>query len=455
MSLSGAAERLERSPEFELRAEGGEFFFVHRSGDKVVTDALGAAIWNALPGDKAGIAARVGETLNAPEELISGLAGLAAAAGIARPARLTADRPAERAAEPAAGSVSVVIVAYNSAADIRGCLDSVLAESPPAVEILVVDNASRDGTARIVAEEYGARGVRLIAPGRNLNFAGGVNLGLRRSSGDYVLVLNADTALEAGALGALAARMESVADAAAVVPMMKFFNLRGFINGIGNHIRNYGWGSDNFVGMIDLGQFAPLEEVPAACFGAVLLRRAALRDVGPLDRGYTAYYEDVDWSFRAWFRGWRIVPETRAVIYHKFGASFGAANRRKKRLIVRNRQRLALKLFQGRIRLGFIKRYLKEDLRDFFGSLRRRAPGAGSIAAAYLSLALRLPGILLKRRRVMGRKRPAIREATVIRKNPPCWSALDPRGRPQLSGHAFLTYYRAALLRPGGRSSRI
>lgn len=487
MGLSGAVERLERSPEFELRTEGGELFFVHKSGDEVLTDGLGAAIWESLPGTTDEIAARVRETLNAPGEMIEGFVRLMRAARVARAAigdegAVPAARAAQDIAVPSLGGavgaardfgpgrvgeapgsvraetdknagekggrVSVVIVSYNSEADIRDCLDSVRAQTWPDIDVLVVDNASTDGAARIVAEEYAGHGVRLIALKRNLHFARGVNLGIQKSGGEYILVLNADTALEPDSVARLVEKMEAVPQAAAVAPMMKFFNLRGFVNGIGNHVRNHGWGSDNFIGAIDIGQFARLEDVPSACFGAVMLRREALREIGLLDRGYTAYYEDVDWSFRAWFRGWKIVPETRAVVYHKFGASFGGTNGKKMRLVIRNRQRLVLKLFQGQIMLGFFKRYLKEDARGFASALRsgpRNWAMVWGYKLAYASLALSLPGILFKRALVMRNKQTGFREAHVIQKNPVCWTYLDPRGLPQLNAHTYLTYYQREL----------
>ena len=143
--------------------------------------------------------------------------------------------------------------------------------------------------------------------------------------------------------------------------MMKFRRLPGFINGLGNHIRRRGWGSDNFIGVVDVGQFAGLNEVPSACFGAALLDRAAVDEVGLLDERYTAFYEDVDWSFRAWMKGWRIVPEAGATVYHEFGASY--PSRQKLCFVVRNRLRLVLKLFRGRWLLSFVKSYVIEDAR--------------------------------------------------------------------------------------------
>jgi GT2 family glycosyltransferase len=230
----------------------------------------------------------------------------------------------------------------------------------------------------------------------------------------------------------------------AVVPMMKFFNLRGFVNGIGNQIWNHGWGTDNFIGHVDVGQFSGLEEVPSACFGAVFLRREAVDDIGLLDEKYGSFYEDTDWSYRCWMRGWRIAPQAGAVVYHKFGGSYLAGP--KLRFVVRNRQRLVLKIFQGKVMLGTFRRYMKEDIRNFLALLKQKNFGlAGAYPKAYGALALGLGTTLLKRRRFRKSRLPGLRELDVLRKNIPFYHCLDPKGRPQLSASVLLGYYRWEL----------
>lgn len=86
--------------------------------------------------------------------------------------------------------LSVVIVSYNTRADLHACLTATSAASPP-VEIIVVDNASSDGSAQMVARDFPH--VTLIQPGHNTWFCGGNNLGIDAAHGDYVLLLNPDT----------------------------------------------------------------------------------------------------------------------------------------------------------------------------------------------------------------------------------------------------------------------
>ncbi len=445
MDCPEKAERLARNGEFELHVEkDGAFYFIHRSGDRILTDGLGAAIWESLPGGADEVSGRVRERLNAPAAMIDVFLRLMRAARIIREDPDEKEDPAPGTSAGSSGLVSVVIVTFHSEKTIRECLDSILSQTYPDFEILVVDNASGDATLRILRDEYPA--VRVFALETNRNFAGGVNIGIRRAAGKFILVLNDDTALDKDAVERLVRKLENDPSAGAAVPMMKFFNLRGFINGIGNHIRNHGWGSDNFIGAIDIGQFARLQEVPSACFGAVLLKRETLDGVGLLDEGYTAYYEDVDWSFRARLAGWTIVPEPRAVVYHKFGASFGDLKGRKLRLIVRNRLRLVIKIFQGRILLGYLRRYVQEDVHCFFGFLKRNEwAGAGAYIRAYAALGLALPDILFRRLHVFRKKLPGLREADVLRMNPKSWTFLGPGGLPQLNTHVLLARYRSEI----------
>jgi len=315
-------------------------------------------------------------------------------------------------AEPA--RVSAIVVTYNSEEHIRECLSALEGQDYEPLEIIVVDNASGDRTREIVGQEFPP--ARLLALKKNIYFPAAVNKGLEVAEGDFILILNDDVVLEAGCVAKLVKRLEEESQAAAVSPMMKFYHLRGFINGIGNHLRDCGWGSDNFIGLVDCGQFRELREVPSACFGAVLVRREAIEAVGPLDEHYKSYYEDVDWSFRAWLNGWKMAAEAEAVAYHKFGSHWQESPR-KLRLVIRNRLRLVLKLFSGNVFFRFLKNYGGEDLRNFLTLLRRKQwPQAASYPTAYLSLLLSLPEIFKKRRETLRiKKRHFIGAETGIR----------------------------------------
>ena len=352
-----------------------------------------------------------------------------------------------RAVSPAAlpplyenGDISVIITTCNGESHIRGCLGSLAAQTAAPLEVLVIDNASTDRTAEIVRREFAW--VRLVALPKNIYFPGAVNRGLAEARGRRLMVLNDDTELDPDCLRRLAIKLDSEPRAGAVAPLMKFYGLRGFVNGLGNHIRGSGWGSDNFIGCVDAGQFAGLAEVPSACFGAVLLRREAVRETGGLDPAYVAYYEDIDWSLRARLHGWTVVPGPEAVVYHKFGA-FWKTQARKQVHVVRNRLRLVLKLFEGETRGSFLKSYIKEDLRGFLSFLKRRQFSlAASYPRAYAVLFAGLPRILFSRKDILRKKRPGPGVEAALGLNPEFFSGLDETQSPRLDAGIVFEYYR-------------
>src|SRR5581483_2612243 len=102
-------------------------------------------------------------------------------------------------------AISVIIVSYNTRDLLRDCLQSLLRSEGRSCELIVVDNASADDSAEMVAREFPS--VRLIRSDANLGFAKGVNLGLRLARGEYLLLLNSDTVVHPGALRVMAERL--------------------------------------------------------------------------------------------------------------------------------------------------------------------------------------------------------------------------------------------------------
>jgi GT2 family glycosyltransferase len=442
---NGNDARLERNPDYRLESGGAGPAFVHATGFRVETDLLGKLVWEALPERPSKIAAKVKEAAAVPDEAlrifieVMRRAGLAGEAGTPWP-NVPLLPAAEGETAPARPDlVSVVVTTYNGTDHIDACFRSIARQTYPNIEIIAVDNASTDGTAERIRSAYPQ--VKVVPLARNLHYTGGVNTGAALASGEYLFILNQDTELDPQCVARLHRRAAADATIGAVAPSMRFFHLRGMINGIGNEIWSHGWGSDNFIGHVDVGQFGRLDELPSACFGAVFVRRSAFEEVGPLDRGYGSFYEDVDWSFRCRFSGRRIVAAPGAVVYHKFGGSY--LDRPKLRFVARNRQRLVLKLFQGKVRPGVFRRYLQEDVKSALAFLKRRQwDMAGAYASAYVSLVLQLPGIFIKRRRVMRKKKKGLRELDVFRRNPVFYHCLTPAGQLRIDASVLLGYYR-------------
>lgn len=231
-------------------------------------------------------------------------------------------------------SLVVVIVSYQTRDALGTCLDALRKAVPPDSDVVVVDNASTDGSAELVRREHGW--ARLVSLEHNRGFAAGVNEGVAASNAEFVLVLNPDVLVTRDALGRLLRTLTESPDAAAVSPLL-----------VGDDGRPQTWLYRRFPSAPQVLLFwtvlrplasllAPLrrrwlehnlrsggvrsvDQLPG---GAMLLRRDALQRVGPLDEDYFVWFEDVDWSRRARLAGWRLLVDTETRFAHEGGASF-------------------------------------------------------------------------------------------------------------------------------------
>jgi len=239
----------------------------------------------------------------------------------------------------ASSDVSVIVVSYNTRSLLEACLRSLLEQTPSLqLDVIVVDNASRDGSADAVRGAFPH--VRLIANLENVGFAAASNQGIRASTGAYLLLLNPDTVVLDRAVERLVDYLEHHPDVGACGPRLCFPD--------GTYQRSaYPWPS--IVGALyeysalfrRLPALAPawadhpeVSRPVGYCSGACLLvRRCCLEAVGPLDEGYRMYGEDVDWCTRMWRCGWPVHYVREASVVHHLGAATGdAAMRRLKEL---------------------------------------------------------------------------------------------------------------------------
>jgi len=218
---------------------------------------------------------------------------------------------------------SVLIVSFNTCQLTLQAIGSVAASSD--VETIVVDNASRDGSASAIAQQFPH--VRLVRCGRNLGFAGGVNRAACEAAGEFLLVLNSDACLQPGALDLMLELMRAEARAALVAPALAYpdgrpqsaaFAFPGLLQiALDLHPVNRLMES-RVNGRIRASQPRPIDHPLGAC---MLIRRAAWQQVGPLDEGYFMYLEEIDWCRRAQALGWQIWHLPQALAIHHGGAS--------------------------------------------------------------------------------------------------------------------------------------
>jgi len=449
VNKAGKGGRFEKSDDFRLITEKKTHFFVYKTGKRVLTDKWGKAIWESLPGTKNEIFEKIKSQADLSERLVEEYLYIFLCAGIIRS---DIKEKSEQISKKDSyikedDLISVIVVTYNGQDYIKRCFESIREQTYKNLEVIAVDNASIDDTVKLLKKHF--PDVQVLAQKKNLHYAGGINRGIKEAKGKYVFLLNQDTELEPGCIEHLYRKAVSDERIGAVSPMMKFSRLPGFINGIGNQINNHGWGTDSFIYCVDIGQFETLKEIPSACFGAVMLSREAIDKVGLVDEGYKSFYEDADWSFRCWLQDWKVVPEAKAVVYHDFGGSY--LWDKKLAYVIRNRLRLVLKIFQGRVMLGFLKNYMREDMRNYFSLLRQRQFGtAFCFIKAYFSLGLSFPAILIKRLAFMRVKKKNMRERDVIEKNPSFYCCLHAGlEMPQIDVQVIRRYYRWEILKQG------
>jgi GT2 family glycosyltransferase len=231
-------------------------------------------------------------------------------------------------------TLSIVIVSYNARADLENCLASLQA-APPAIahDVIVVDNASPDGSAEAVRGRFPA--VKVVALERNIGFAGGNNVGIRATSGDLVLLLNSDTIVPAGAIDGLVARLLAHPDAAVAGPRLLDAQGRTEISW-GPMMSPIGEIRQKTIGRLYDSRFGPVEQwvsrlaateryvawVSGAC---LLVHRRDAEGVGLLDERYFLYTEDVDFCAAMRARGRRVLFVPSATITHLRGRSRATA----------------------------------------------------------------------------------------------------------------------------------
>ncbi|XSG73276.1 glycosyltransferase family 2 protein [Herpetosiphon llansteffanensis] len=236
---------------------------------------------------------------------------------------------------------SVIILNWNGRALLADCLNALLPQCDSAIEVLVVDNGSHDGSAAWLHHHYPQ--VRLLALTKNRGFSGGVNVGLHVARGDVLLLLNNDAIVEPNFIAAILAPFEQQPTLAASAGVMTFAHQPTIIASAGIQLYRDGVATD--AGLLQSLDQLTQQPYPiwGGSGGAVAYRRAALADVGIFDEGYFAYLEDVDLAWRLQLREWQTVLAPQAVARHIYSATGGEGSPFKDWLIARNRWRAILR----------------------------------------------------------------------------------------------------------------
>ena len=217
--------------------------------------------------------------------------------------------------------VTIVVPNYNGMAFVRHCLDSLRKQNNENFKVLLVDNASSDGSREMIERDYPE--VEVIALPMNTGFCGAVNAGIKHSKSEYVILLNNDTEVEASFVDELKKAIDRYPRAFSCAAKLLQFDNRSLIDDAGNYYNALGWAYAIGKGK-DEKAYNKERKIFSSCAGAAIYRRSVLEEIGLFDEEHFAYLEDTDIGYRAQIAGYEnwFIPTAR--VYHIGSATSGS-----------------------------------------------------------------------------------------------------------------------------------
>jgi len=317
--------------------------------------------------------------------------------------------------------ISVVVLTCNGREHLEECISSLREQTYPRVEIILVDNGSRDGSADYVRERF-PKGVTIIELPENIGYTGGNNAGIRSAHGEYLAFLNDDTRADPIWLEEMYAALRKDPRRGMAAGKILFYYDPEIIDNVGHLI--YRDGTFRGRGRLekDHGQYDRVEEVLAPSGCAFMVRADILDEVGGFDDDFFIYGDDADLSLRVRLAGWSVVYVPPARILHKYSATTGAYSPFKAFLVERNRIWLTVKYFPiGALLCSPFFAALRLLLQAYGVVTGRGAAGKYSrqfsafsllfiLIKAHLAALAGLPKMWKKRRMIRSRKKVSNRE---------------------------------------------
>jgi len=208
--------------------------------------------------------------------------------------------------------ISVIVVNWNGKQHLEDCFSSLLEQDYPSLEIIMVDNASNDGSVEFIKNKFPA--VKVIQNQTNIGFGCAVNKGISVGKGEYFLFLNNDLSLEPNCILELVKSLEK-SNVGGAIPKILFFDKTDTINSFGVDVNYVGIACPRYIYEKDSESFKE-EEVP--CGGIFMFHRNIVVKTGGFDESIFFYHEDHDLSWRIRLLGMKLIANPKAVIYHKY-----------------------------------------------------------------------------------------------------------------------------------------
>lgn len=235
--------------------------------------------------------------------------------------------------------IHIVIVTWNGKHLIERLVESLEKSDRPCERIVVVDNASSDGTVEMLADRFPR--IEVIRMEKNIGYSAGINVGLKRvkeKGAQYVWVFNNDVVVKPDCLAKLVDTIESDPQIGVVGPIVFDYKTK--------QIAHAGYRINMWTGgMKEIGTPPGDEpyEVDSAFGCSNLIRMEAVERIGGFDDGYNVYFDETDFNSRARRDGWKVVVEPRAGVYHEESATMNRMIMKKGLLLLRNLVRFEVK----------------------------------------------------------------------------------------------------------------
>lgn len=216
-------------------------------------------------------------------------------------------------------TASIVIPTYNGRSYLSECLASLKAQTWQGTRVIVVDNASADGTAEFLKSDYPS--VELIRLETNTGFAGGCNIGAKAAQGDWIVFLNNDTVVEPDWLENLLTTAASDEKMGACTSKIRMLSDRQRLDAIGSYLTPSGFLRHTGLLENDQGQYDSLRQIFSPKGVSFAIRKELFNAIGGFDERYFAYFEESDLFWQVWLRGYTIGFAPKSIVYHKVGGT--------------------------------------------------------------------------------------------------------------------------------------
>ena len=271
--------------------------------------------------------------------------------------------------------ISVVIPNYNGMNFLDKCLSSLEKETRHNLQIIVIDNGSKDNSIDIFNKHSKIKNsnikYHLIANDSNLGFSPAVNQGIDLSNTldvPYICLLNNDIEIESNFISELIKSIEKDKNIFSVSSKMLQYNNKNLIDDAGDEYTLFGWTKKSGDGTAKSNKkYSKTREIFSSCGGAALYRKSILNEIGYFDENFFAYLEDVDIGYRALINGYKNVYSPDAIVYHVGSGSSGSrynefkiplAARNNIWLIYKNMAWPQILLNIGFLAIGFLIKYI-------------------------------------------------------------------------------------------------